>query len=147
MASGVAASGSATAQKRAGVPSQLANLEQQLRENLAATTENFLELVKLSDAHNETSLLNSMAIVQQEHLEIQARTLAIVRACEKLTEVTAQLKTILVVNDFSQINRSIDVLNEEATKKEKSVRNKMEKHEENVIDVLNELEFRMQNIA
>ena len=71
MASGVAASGSATAQKRAGVPSQLANLEQQLRENLAATTENFLELVKLSDAHNETSLLNSMAIVQQEHLEIQ----------------------------------------------------------------------------
>ena len=74
-------------------------------------------------------------------LFLQARTLAIVRACEKLTEVTAQLKTILVVNDFSQINRSIDVLNEEATKKEKSVRNKMEKHEENVIDVLSMLRF------
>ena len=68
---------SSAIQKRSGGPSQLANLEQQLKENLMATTENFLELTKLADVTNETSLLNSMAIVQQEHLEIQVVTLNI----------------------------------------------------------------------
>ena len=58
------------------------------------------------------------------------------RACEKLTEITAQLKTILVVNDFSQINKSVDELNVEAAKEAKSLWTRTEKHDENVINML-----------
>ena len=61
----------ASVQKRAGIPSQLANLQTQLKETTQACVENFMELVKLSDVNNQKSFLSSLAVVQQEHLEIQ----------------------------------------------------------------------------
>ena len=66
-----ATTSAASVQKRAGVPSQLANLQTQLKESTQACVENFTELVKLSDVNNQKSFLSSLAVVQQEHLEIQ----------------------------------------------------------------------------
>ena len=67
----------ASMQKRAGVPSQLANLQQQLKDAVVASMENFTELVKLADLDNQTSLLSSLALVQLDHLELQVEFMAL----------------------------------------------------------------------
>ena len=56
-----------------------------------------------------------------------------------MTQVTSELKTLLVVNDFSQINKSVESVNTECEEKVKIVNDSLEDTNSAALRCLSEL--------
>ncbi|CAL4101839.1 unnamed protein product [Meganyctiphanes norvegica] len=84
----------------------LKSYNKRLKDDVKSILDNFIEIVRLGYVDDETQVTR-MTQVEEINFQMHVRSATMVRACESLMKLVADVKQYLILNDFPSVNEAI----------------------------------------